>query len=48
METTDPHVQRLQLLDIPQRDGTYEVEFSDVELKSTEIFCKETKTIERK
>lgn len=48
IETNDPHVQRINLLDIPQRNGTYEVEFSDVELKSTELFCKETKTIERK
>lgn len=48
VKTTDPHMQRLHLLDIPQRNGTYEVEFTDVELKSTEIFCKETKTIERK
>lgn len=48
IETNDLHVQRINLLDIPQRNGTYEVEFSDVELKSTDTFCKETKTIERK
>lgn len=48
IETNDPHVQRIKLSDIPQRNGTYEVEFTDVELKSTETFCKATNTIQRK
>lgn len=43
----DPHVHRFHLLDIPQRNGTYEVEFTDIELKSSDTFCKATKTIER-
>lgn len=48
MTTNDPHFQRIHLVDIPQRDGTYEVEFTDIELNSNDTFCKATKTIERK
>lgn len=47
-KTNDPYDQRIRLTDIPQRNGTYEVEFTDIELKSSDKFCKATKTIECK
>lgn len=39
-DVDDPMVQRIHLLDMPQLDGQYEVDFTDVELQSSETFCK--------
>lgn len=39
-ETKKPHLQRIHLLDEPQHNGIYEVEFTEAELKSSNTFCK--------
>lgn len=36
----EPHFQRFELDDRPQRYGLYQVEFTDEELKSQDQFCK--------
>lgn len=49
LTTTDPHLQRIHLLDKPQHDGLYEVKFTKSELISSGTFCKGiSNVIERK
>lgn len=38
--SNDPHVQRIHLNDGPQRNDTYEVNFTDDEIDSNDTFCK--------
>lgn len=39
-EIDDPHVQRIHIADGKQRNGVYEVHFTDTELTSHDMFCK--------